>query len=330
MAETILTAKANSGAGTDTLQTFVTAGGAHAGAAVLVDATNAPIGLGNPLPVSGTFFPAIQAVSQSGAWSVATGGLTDAQLRAVAVPVSFTWSGLTDVQLRATAVPVSVSSLPLPAGAATEATVAAISAKTPALGQTVAASSSPVVIASNQTAIPITGGVTGSGTFTTGGVSAHSAAAVGNPVQIGGVVATTVSINEVAGDMCRAAMTTGGAQVVKVFSVPEVDWTFASVAGGIVNTADVVLRAAAGASIRNYLTAISITNASAMIATEVVVKDGAVVIWRGFVGAQTLLNSVVGVTFPTPLRSTANTALNVACVTTGAAVYVNAQGYAAP
>jgi hypothetical protein len=37
----------------------------------------------------------------------AAGGLTDAQLRATAVSVSFTWAGLTDAQLRATPVPVS-------------------------------------------------------------------------------------------------------------------------------------------------------------------------------------------------------------------------------
>lgn len=54
-----------------------------------------------PQPVTGTFFQAIQPVS---------GPLTDAQLRAVPVPVSGTVTvnvGLTDAQLRATPVPVS-------------------------------------------------------------------------------------------------------------------------------------------------------------------------------------------------------------------------------
>jgi hypothetical protein len=124
-------------------------------------------------------------------------------------------------------------------------------------------------------------------------------------------------------------MTTGGQHLVKPYGLPETDWQFAGASGGIVNTTDVVIRAAGAAGVRNYLTGISITNASATIATEVVVKDGATIIWRGFVGAQTLLNSVIGVTFPTPLRGTAATAMNVACITTGAAVYVNAQGYQA-
>ncbi len=41
-------------------------------------------------------------------------------------PVSFTWSGLTDAQLRASAVPVSLISVPLPTGAATAAGVQAV------------------------------------------------------------------------------------------------------------------------------------------------------------------------------------------------------------
>ena len=49
-----------------------------------------------------------------------SGPLTDAQLRATAVPVS---GPLTDTQLRATAVPISVAFLPLPSGASTEATL---------------------------------------------------------------------------------------------------------------------------------------------------------------------------------------------------------------
>ena len=151
-------------------------------------------------PVTVVNFPSTQAV---------TGPLTDAQLRAAAVPVSFSWAGftgltdtqlrasalpvavssapgLTDAQLRATPVPVngsvsvtgsveiandsgnplpvsgtfwqatqpvSVSALPLPAGAATETTLAAVNTKIPALGQAAMAASLPVAIASNQGAL---------------------------------------------------------------------------------------------------------------------------------------------------------------------------------
>lgn len=69
---------------------------------------------------------------------------------------------LTDAQLRALAVPVSVASLPLPALAATEATLATrlaeatYTTRQPVQGQAAMAASVPVVIASNQTAISVT------------------------------------------------------------------------------------------------------------------------------------------------------------------------------
>jgi hypothetical protein len=191
-----------------------------------------------PVPVSGTLSVSggltnteLRAspvpVTVSGTVAV-SGGLTDAQLRASAVPVSGVFfpptqpvSGpLTNTEIRATALPVSgtffqtvqpvsVSSLPLPSGAATNATLATlatdagqqsvftrlgdgtqrvqvdslpsglstsalqtsgnaslvtmdsslsvISARTPVLGQALMAASTPVVIASNQGAIPVSG-----------------------------------------------------------------------------------------------------------------------------------------------------------------------------
>jgi hypothetical protein len=174
-----------------------------------------------------------------------------------------------------------------------------------------------------------------SGTVTTvstltGGSVAEDAATATNPIMVGGVVRTTTApITLVAGDACRETMTSGGAVVQKPFSVPEADWFFASAAGGITNTTDVVLKAAAGASLRNYLTSISIQNGSATVSTEVIIKDGATTIWRGTLGTSALLNSAVNMTFSSPLKTTANTALNVACAIGGAAVFVNAQGYVA-
>jgi hypothetical protein len=119
-----------------------------------------------------------------------------------------------------------------------------------------------------------------------------------------------------------------GALVIKPFSIPEADWQYAGAAGGITGTADVVVKAAAAAGIRNYVTSIDVRNAHATVATEVVIKDGATVIWRQLLPAA--MAAPVEIVFPTPLRGTAATAVNVACLTTGAQVYVNAQGYAAP
>lgn len=108
-------------------------------------------------------------------------------------------------------------------------------------------------------------------------------------------------------------------------------WGYAAVAGGIVSsTADVAVKAAAGASVRNYLCTIDISHDLLSAATEVVAKDGATVIWRSRL--QTPATDISGgagkITFNPCLRGTVNTAVNVALITsvTGG-VYVNATGY---
>ena len=169
-----------------------------------------------------------------------------------------------------------------------------------------------------------------SGTQPVAGAAAHDAVISGNPVRLAGRALTAHYTAVATGDVADLVTTLVGALITRPFAIPEQDWTYAAASGGIVNTTDVAIAAAAGAGLRRYLTGISIQNASATVATEVVVKDGSTVIWRGYVGTQDLLNSVIGITFPTPLKTTANTAMNVACITTGAQVYVNAQGYTAP
>jgi hypothetical protein len=61
---------------------------------------------------------------------------------------------------------------------------------------------------------------------------------------------------------------------------------------------------------------------------SLLVKDGATVIFRGYLPAN--MSGDSDYVFPTPLKTTANAALNFAAITTGANIYVNAQGYVAP
>jgi hypothetical protein len=112
------------------------------------------------------------------------------------------------------------------------------------------------------------------------------------------------------------------------FADPSKNWQFAGATGGIVNTTDVVAKAAAGAGLRNYVTGIQFKNAS-NVATDLVIKDGSTVIWRGHMGTDFDDPGMIGVVFQTPLKGTANTAINVACTVSGAAVYVNLQGFVA-
>lgn len=99
---------------------------------------------------------------------------------------------------------------------------------------------------------------------------------------------------------------------------------FAGASGGITNTSDVAIAAAAGAGVRNYLTSLWFKNTAA-VASELVIKDGSTVIFRGHVSASMVYGEALQ--FNPPLKGTANTALNVALLTTATATIVSAQGY---
>jgi hypothetical protein len=106
-------------------------------------------------------------------------------------------------------------------------------------------------------------------------------------------------------------------------------WSYAAASGGIEDTADVAIKAAAGAKRYNYLNGLQLMNRDASVGTEVVIKDGSTVLWRTYL-APVLTGSApvpISVSFNPPLVGSNNTALNVACITTSAQVYVNAQGF---
>lgn len=170
---------------------------------------------------------------------------------------------------------------------------------------------------------PVSGTVTATGIT---GTAAHDATGTANPVRIAAraanVLPTAVSTT---GDVCNVTSTMHGAIITKPFAIPEAEWSFACTTP-VVNTTDVVLKAAGAAGIKNYITAIQVKNTNA-VATEIVIKDGSTVIWRGHVNASMPQHDYIE--FPTPLKTTAATALNFACITTAANVYLNAQGFQA-
>lgn len=158
------------------------------------------------------------------------------------------------------------------------------------------------------------------------GPASHDAVVAGNPLRVAGVARTSITPVSATADTVDVPCTMYGYPIVKPYSIPEYDWTFAC-AAAVANTTDVVLTEAGAAGIRNYLTGLQLQNTNA-VATAVVVKDDTTVIWRGYLPASMTTPAVIG--FRTPLKGTAATALNFACITTGASVYVNAQGYKAP
>ncbi|MER8946087.1 hypothetical protein [Mesorhizobium sp. M0959] len=159
------------------------------------------------------------------------------------------------------------------------------------------------------------------------GAAAHDAAIAGAPVRLGARALTANYSAVSSGDVADLVATLVGAAIYKPFSIPENDWSYPAAAGGEVATGDIAVKTAAGAGLRNYITWLTVVNAHATVDTEFVVKDGATVIYRGFVKAGGGRSEPQ---FPSTLKSSANTALNIACITTGAQVYFNCGGYAAP
>lgn len=108
-------------------------------------------------------------------------------------------------------------------------------------------------------------------------------------------------------------------------------WQYAAATGGITDTSDVTIAAAPGADRRNYLCAIQFLNTDATVGTELVVKSGSTVLWRGYAQHSVAAVSqpgMVSVVFPVAIRQPdLNTALTVAAITTSGQTYVNAQGW---
>lgn len=99
-------------------------------------------------------------------------------------------------------------------------------------------------------------------------------------------------------------------------------WSYVAGSGGVTNTSDVTLAAAPGALKSNYISSLQILNTSAT-ATEVVVKSGSTILWRGYAPQ----NISTNVTFSRPLVAAGNTAMTAACITTASQTYINAQGF---
>ena len=104
----------------------------------------------NPMPVVGTLDDGVDASTEK---MLLVGGKTSAGIGQV---LETNASGHLFIADGGGSITVDAVSLPLPTGAATETTLADLNTKTPSLGQALMASSQPVVIASNQSAVPVT------------------------------------------------------------------------------------------------------------------------------------------------------------------------------
>ena len=174
-----------------------------------------------------------------------------------------------------------------------------------------------------------------SGTITTltGGAAAEDAATTSNPLIVGGLVRTAQAPTTlIAGDAARNTLTSSAAIVEYPYAIPELSWSYAAANLGIVNTTTAVtIKIAGTAGIRNYITSITVMSEALTTATELAIRDGAAgtVIWRTKIPTGGLPTTTI--TFPTPLKGTAATLLEVVTLTASGAgaVYFNAQGFTA-
>jgi hypothetical protein len=156
-----------------------------------------------------------------------------------------------------------------------------------------------------------------------GGFAAHSAPASGNPVLMGGVVSTALDTSLVAADQSRALMTTAQQFVIKQYGSAENDWRYTGV---LTTTTAAALKTAGAANIKNNLTDLQYQNTSAT-ATTILILDNVTTIAQFNAPANMAVPAVVS--WETPIRGTAATALNINCGTAGANVLVNASGFQA-
>ncbi len=157
MANFYATYSASGSTGTSVTQgtiPWIVAGQGTAGVPAIGVVTVQGITSGTPIPISGSITATNPSVGATGVAVPASGTY-------IAASVAGTLTGLVAT---ANGLKVDVAASVLPTGAATETTLASIDTKTPALGQALMAASRPVVIASNQSAVPVSGSVTVSGT----------------------------------------------------------------------------------------------------------------------------------------------------------------------
>lgn len=113
----------------------------------------------------------------------------------------------------------------------------------------------------------------------------------------------------------------------------ENNWSYAAATGGISNTTTAVtVKAAAGASVRNYVASMQLSSDALGAATELCIRDGAggTVLWRGKLSTAAFAPSFME--FDPPLQGTANTLLEIVTLTatiTGG-VFANLQGFTGP
>jgi hypothetical protein len=155
-----------------------------------------------------------------------------------------------------------------------------------------------------------------------GTIVAEDSASTANPLIVGGVVRTALpAATVVAGDAVRSTFSRSGQLVCKEFAPGDLDF---AVSTTVTTNTQTAIRAAQGTDIRQSVTSITFQNTNAT-ATTLTIQDASATLVAFSVPASMTLP--VQLDFPTPLRGSANAALNYTAGTTGASVLLTVTGF---
>lgn len=197
-----------------------------------------------------------------------------------------------------------------------------------------ASGASAVNIQDGGNSITVDGTVAVSGTVATSmatntpvGNVAHDAADSGAPIKIGGRASSAEITPVTTGDRTDFITDLAGRQIIMPYANPENDLAglITTAMTGTTSTA-VTGMGAQGGSLRNYITTVVISNSHATVGTDVILQDGNGGATLGTFPAAALYGGVA-LTLPKPIKTSANTALYAANVTTGASTKVSCYGY---
>lgn len=183
-----------------------------------------------------------------------------------------------------------------------------------------AVTGNPVLVAGSDGTNARTLNTDSSGRQVAVGAAAHGATAAGNPVLVAGYAGTSNPTAVSNGQAAQLLADTIGRQIVFPYTNPE------NLLQGKVGWSDNLQHtviAAQGAGVRTYLTSVTVSNANSATSTDVFLQDGVTSLYNFQVPA----NSTVTITFPAPLRGSANTAWNFVSSAGVATLLGNASGF---
>lgn len=170
----------------------------------------------------------------------------------------------------------------------------------------------------------VNGGLAGSQSI--GGTVANNVAPTGNPVPLAGIAVSSEPSANTATRISQLLTDLVGKLIVLPYANPE-NFISGVISTAMTGTTSTMCVVAPGASVRNYITQITVSCGHATQGTDMLIQDGSSGTTLYVIPAAAAFGGAT-LTFPTPLRQpTTNTGIYVANVTTGSSTKASITGY---